>query len=229
MTLSDLLKQRSTVKTNQKKFKLPCIFGQNTSNATELPSAAKFNKLSELANAHLSSTIKKNDTAKFFPCSISQNVNEVKNLNESPNSVLNDISQANSTHFNLTPHEISLQKIMDFRRLDISSTKAVSSEKLKCIVDLQFAVNSSKHFNTDSLPLERVKMVDCNPISQLNSVLTTPRVDQFCLLKIHLPNRTKQATPLGKILCSRYKQKRQTYVQLSFQPKHKIIPFLFDI
>lgn len=147
----------------------------------------------------------------------------------------------------MTPHELSLKKIMDLKRLHISTEPIVtvadvidSMHEPKCIsmVDLTSALNQPGFTNSIVVPDKRVveqidfKFNDCDIFESVNHM---PIVTRDCCLNIsnildqQLKNRTKTTTPLGKILCSRFKCKSIPYVRHGFENKHKIQPFRFDV
>lgn len=262
MSLTDLLKQRnSTVNDVQvKKFKLPSIFGQKSTAstlnvATDASTAQpiKFSNLSELANAHLSTSKLVNDLEKI---SLSENINIPKQskfiipkLNGGSGSV------SPSSGESLTPHEMSLKKIMDLKRLHISTTNNTENtppntvtEQLKQMsldthqfpIDLTSALNgpnfSSSIIAPAKHPVEKIdfKFIDCD----IAEVLYQPYISKDCCLNIsnilekQFDTRTKGTSAFGKILCSRYKRKKQSTIQNiqhGFVNKHQIKPFRFDI
>lgn len=155
----------------------------------------------------------------------------------------------NLTGESLTPHEVSLKKIMDLKRLNItkdtenSSSKtdnnfmATTAENELGSIDLASALNGPNFRCSISEPIKRVvesidfKFIDCD-IAEVANV--EPLVTQDCCINIskildkHFENRTKSTTAFGKILCSKYKCKKQLTVQHGFVSKHQIKPFRFD-
>lgn len=232
-----------------KKFKLPSVFGQKSNETT--PSPMKFNNLSDLANAHLSSTkLSACDTPKMNhspSISIPQQSNQSKFVIPKFNG---GSASPSSGGESLTPHEVSLKKIMDLKRLHISATsdtentppdnnKIVTSrmEKQQFPIDLASALNGPNFSKPTIAPTKPVaeqidfKFIDCDIAEVSNEPLDT----QDCCLNISnilekkFSNRTKSTTAFGKILCSKYKRKKQLLIQHGFVSKHQIKPFRFDV
>lgn len=248
-----MLKQRSSVQScvQAKKFKLPSIFGQKSSDASNSMRSSKFSNLSELANAHLSTTKSANEP----PKPLSQNINIPQQTNHSKfvipklNGGSGSVSPS-SVGESSTPHEMSLKKIMDLKRLHISSNTENTPPEIQTItsteisveckpfsIDLASALNDPNFSKSIVQPTKPVveeidfKFIDCDIIERPQRPLAT----QDCCLNIsnifekHFENRTKSTTTLGNILCSKYKRKRLPLVQHGFVSKHQIKPFNFDI
>lgn len=131
MSLSELLKKRATINgVTKSSFKIPNIFGTKTSSAPtdtsttpSLPTQPKFTKLSDLANAHLSSakltsnppSLLRSNSINIMPTSNRPMFTLPKLKSDSPTSSSPVLSGER-----LTPHELSLQKIMELKRLHIS-------------------------------------------------------------------------------------------------------------
>lgn len=255
MSLSDLLKQRTTTNgINAKKFKIPCIFGQNkstdTSNLSSSLQTPTFNNLSELVIAHLANDLVTNPSQSI---NIPQQLNGTKFSIPKLNGVCNSSSLSSSE--NLTPHEMSLKKIMELKRLHISSnvdsiTNDIPTTYAKIeigdanknenyVVDLTTALNDPGFKSSFISPVKQIaepidfKFIDCDIIERHKNVL--PIMNKDCNLNLsnilneNILNRTKIVSQFGKILCSRYKCRKQPFVQHSFENKHKIKPFRFDI
>lgn len=151
----------------------------------------------------------------------------------------------------LTPHEMSLKKIMDLKRLHISkdtentppevkltNSNATLLEKQQFPIDLASALNGPNFCSSIVIaPTKRVveqidfKFIDCDIVEKCSG---KPLITQDCSFNIsnildeHFDNRIKTTTEFGKILCSRYKRKRQLSIQHGFVNKHQIKPFRFD-
>lgn len=208
----------------------------------------KFQNLSEMANAHLSSTTSVKDTGeKQTPCiNIPRPANKSKIFIPKLSGGSN-LSLSPSSSETPTPHELSLKKIMDLKRLSISDqenipittaeNEIVDSEQ-KCLVDLTCALNKPGFalpmIVAEKRAIETIdfKFNDCDFIESSSSL---PSVTRDCCLNISdvlrekLKNRTKNTSPLGKILCSRFKCKSIPYIRHGFEYKHKIQPFRFDV
>lgn len=251
-----------------KKFKLPSIFGQKSTEptsfmATEASSVAtarptKFTNLSEMANAHFSTNKLVNGIQKM---NLSENINIPKSSKFTIPKLSGGSSSVSpsSGGESLTPHEMSLKKIMDekLKRLHISTTNdtentamntdiehlsAMSVENQQLSIDLASALNGP-NFSISSIiaPIKPTaesidfKFIDCDITEESSS---HPFISQDCCLNIsnildkHFDTRTKCTTAFGKILCSRYKRKKQSVIQNvhhGFVNKYQIKPFRFDI
>lgn len=228
-----------------KKFKLPSVFAQKTNDTQSNP--VKFNNLSELANAHLSTTKLTSDMPKV---QLSPSINIPKQSNNSKFVIpkLNGSSVSPSSSESLTPHEMSLKKIMDLKRLHISTSDiensppddiidTISSDKTQLPIDLATALNGPQ-FNKPKMTsikpvVEQIdfKFIDCDIAEIVNESQDT----QDCCFNIsnildkNILNRTKSTTAFGKILCSKYKRRNQLLIQHGFISKHHIKPFRFDV
>lgn len=255
------MKQRNSASNSSqaKKFKLPSIFGQKTIEAPNCMRPMKFNNLSELANAHLSSSPLANEPSKPHSenINIPQQSNQMKFVIPKWSGGSGSCSMSpNSTGESLTPHEVSLKKIMDLKRLHISSnhskndTENTSLETETVIfddnsvdcqpfsIDLASALNGPHISNTIIPPVKPIveeidfKFIDCDIIEASDP---QPFVTQDCSLNIsnileqHFASRTKNTTAFGNILCSKYKRKQLPSIQHGFVTKYQIKPFNFDI
>lgn len=245
-----MLKQRKSAANSLqvKKFKLPTIFGQKSAEPSDL-ARPKFNNLSELANAHLSSTKLENEPPKILSNSINipQQSNRSKFILPKLNGGSSSVSPS-SVGESLTPHELSLKKIMDLKRLHISSTddtnntptntQSNSVENQQLPIDLASALNGPNASNSTIIApskphVEKIdfKFIDCDIVEMPDN---QPLLEQDCCLNIsnvldrRFENRTKSTTAFGKILCSKYKCKRRLMVQHGFVNKHQIKPFRFE-
>lgn len=150
---------------------------------------------------------------------------------------------------NLTPHETSIRKILDLRKLSISSpTNDVidsienvenSLETNRFVVDLTSALSEST--NQVIKPIKPTteqfayKFFDCDaPKRWKNTGILLPQTNQICeinisnILNCPLKNRTKRTTAFGKVLCSKFRCTNLPYIKHEFKPKHSIEPFKFD-
>lgn len=239
-----------------KKFKLPSIFGQKTNEAPTAAGQSKFTNLSELANAHLSSTKSDAEPQKM---KFSQSINIPQKPNGSkfviPKLNCGSGSDSVSPSLNgesLTPHEMSIKKIMDLKRLSISSANDTEntppkntidnpnvniSQSQQYPIDLASALNGPNIVGSVVVSAKSVaekidfKFIDCDIAEKLIQPLNT----QDCCLNIsnilekRFENRTKSTTAFGKILCSKYRHRKQSVIYHGFESKHKIKPFRFDV
>lgn len=236
-----------------KKFKLPTIFGQKSAESTPIVARpSKFTNLTELASAHLSSTsklptlpLKMNHTQNIDIPQKSKFL--IPKLNGG-NSNNDSVSSSNSAGESLTPHEMSLKKIMDLKRLHITPLNDTectvnSSNDNNLLENQQFPIDLASALNepntgsitvtTKPATVEKIdfKFIDCDIADESSQPLDT----QDCCLNIsnildkEFENRTKSTTAFGKILCSKYKRKNQSIIYHGFESKHKITPFRFDV
>lgn len=205
-----------------------------------------------MANAHLlsssTSSVKDFGQDKQTPSiNIPQTANKVKFFVPKLSGGSN-LSLSPSSSETPTPHELSLKKIMDLKRLSISDqenipittaeNKIIIDTEQKCLVDLTCALNKPGFASPMIVPEKRIietidfKFNDCNFIESPSPM---PTVTRDCCLNISdirsekLKNRTKKTSPLGKILCSRFKCKSIPYIRHGFKNKHQIQPFRFDV
>lgn len=237
------------------KFSLPNlskVFNKSAtieSNSME-NSSNTFNNSSELTSSRLTIpkldgisknvAIPKIDTTKFF----------VPKLNMNKSSSSPTLGSSNEC---LTPHEMSLKKIMDLRKLNISdpAKENVDANVLTTVVASDSPLTNSTNFVVDltaALLTENdtinkpvtiipeqfeLKFIDCD-VKLVENPISFPIITHNCeidishILQEKLTNRTKRTTEFGKILCSRFRCKNPPYVKHEFLPKHKIVPFKFD-
>lgn len=152
----------------------------------------------------------------------------------------------------LTPHEISLKKIMDLKKLCISPVAQENVEPVPvstCDDRLaHFHVDLTKALATESAdrvtidaakPMETIdyKFVDCElPAAKLKRTMANmPRITHECeidianILSERLTNRARHTTAFGKVLCSRFRCATRPQIRHGFVPLHKIAPFRFDV
>lgn len=216
----------------------------------------KFNNLSDLANAHLShdSNASQKPSQTFtLPQQIQSRTKFVipKLMGDSGSTAMPSPPNGGSP----TPHELSLKKIMDLKRLHISSDETT--------VDLTTATSNAENFQTDPLltstqstsidlacalngpnfvepiipvvkpVMEEIefKFIDCDITDKCNDppVLQDCNLNMLHILEQHFVKRTKCTTSFGRILCSKYKCKRQPLVQHGFINKHQVKPFNFEL
>lgn len=252
------MKQRnSTNGSETKKFKLPNIFGPKSLESSHLLRPIKFNNLSELASAHLSAD-------KNPPLINSKNASVPQETQRRTKFVIPKLSggssaslmSSNLTNVSPTPHELSLQKIMDLKRLHISSNHTTADIEAapnfenpeasqpfesgqSTSIDLACALNNP-NFHQSIIPavkplIEEIKFkfIDCDISEKLDH--HSPSVSQDCNLNMldildrHFEKRTKCTTSFGRILCSKYKRKQQPLIQHGFINKHQLKPFNFDL
>lgn len=149
----------------------------------------------------------------------------------------------------LTPHEISLKKIMDLKKLHIAadaqenvapmSTANENNGRFHVDLTKALATEPNDRVNDAVIPMETIdyKFIDCEmPAAKLKRAMANmPRITHECeidianILSERLTNRTKQTTAFGKILCSRFRCTKRPQIKHGFHPKHKIAPFPFDV
>lgn len=248
---------------------MPSIFGQKSTNTASSGSLGpvKFNNLSELANAHLSSSAKTANKNPSQDCK-SQKISfpqEPQNRSKfmipklSGGSGSSLMSSSNSMSGSPTPHELSLKKIMDLKRLHISDPITTTTSDIQATstnvdkpsanpalesnqstsIDLTCALNDP-NFNQPIIPatkpvIEEIefKFIDCDIADKASdnpmSVLQDCNLNMLNVLDQHFEKRTKSTTSFGRILCSKYKRKQQPLIQHGFISKHQVKPFNFDL
>lgn len=260
-----MLKQRNgpTNGLQANKFKLPSIFGQKSTDpiSSSLLRPVKFNNLSELANAHLSSSngqvadqnpSQEQSQKSSFPQEAQNRSKFIipKLSGGSGSSLLSSNSMGTSP----TPHELSLKKIMDLKRLHISSEQTTTDTSnvensppnptmdisQSNSIDLTCALNDP-NFNQPIIPatkpvIEEIefKFIDCDIAEKSNdnyqmSVSQDCNLNMLNILDQHFEKRTKSTTSFGRILCSKYKRKQKPLIQHGFINKHHVKPFNFDL
>lgn len=240
------------------KFILPKksqIFGNKSTQLSSSPLSTSlsptFNKLSDLANFHLQNSV---------PESIDATTSIMTNLSISPKFVIPKLNGTFSTiqkcninnNTNLTPHELSLKKIIHMKN-NYSGTTKISQEHLmknetnlspKVIDDEnQFVIDlSSALRQNDKIPIESPmksidieeftpKFIDCE-LSTINHNLLTMitndcEIDSSSILVMPIRRVTKKRSKFGKILCTKYRCNRKPIVSHDFKQKHVIEPFWF--
>lgn len=109
-------------------------------------------------------------------------------------------------------------------------------------VDLTKALATKPHERVviDAIkPMETIdyKFVDCElPAVKLKRAMANmPRITHECeidianILNEQLSNRAQRITTFGKVLCSRFRCINRPQIKHGFNPKHKIVPFRFDV
>lgn len=149
----------------------------------------------------------------------------------------------------MTPHELSLKKIMDLKKLHISPVAQENVEPLSMAIDrnVRFHVDLTQALATDLndrviddiKPMETIdyKFIDCElPATKLKRTMANmPRITHECQIDIahilgeRLTNRARRTTAFGKVLCSRFRCTNRPQIKHGFNPKHKIVPFRFDV
>lgn len=155
----------------------------------------------------------------------------------------------------LTPHEMSLKKIMEMRKLHISddaiNTTDTNSSDVRTITfnSRQSSLSDSTNFVVDLsaallgkedqvivppkiIPeVFNVKFVDCeiSPRIALMPIITKDcEIDASSILNQQVGIRTRRTSSFGKIICTNFRRKHMPYVSHEFQPVHKIVPFAFN-
>lgn len=224
-----------------------------------------------MANAHLTSANVTNDSPNPIR-SASINITPPLNRPKFTLPKLNSNSPTNSSPVlsgdKLTPHEASLQKIMELKRLSISSDSPAiipsgslsatdfesvqttyakvnsdngSSPSITVVEEPQFMVDLTRALIRPNAAMKNIrpisekinfKFVDCDIAKHPFSL---PNVTKDCCLDISevmaeiLLCRTKKTSCFGKILCSRYRNRRKPSLVHGFDNKHAIKPFGFEI
>lgn len=201
-----------------------------------------FNKLAEFANFHLTNksieTEKETLKPKFILPKLSIKDPSVKPTFIIPklSSVLKMDDVKNKTE---TPHDLSLQKIMALKDLNISNIAKSNNLPSPSTSDHQF-VDLSTALRTNDIPILvpnknptnpkfEPKFIDCDILPNL-----LPTITQDCEIDashILVRNITKYGTRMnskfGKIICSKFRSRNVPYVDHDFNQKHRIEAFTF--
>lgn len=145
----------------------------------------------------------------------------------------------------LTPHEISLRKIMDLKKIHITEqpqeTNITLSPTVEQVIDLSTALRTDSKIpindDTELVSTDEpfVPMyIDCDLVSQTTNdkLHLLPNITQDCEIDIsHLVNvklpTARVISKFGKILCSKYRCKNVSYIRHGFTPKNSIKQFMF--
>lgn len=145
------------------------------------------------------------------------------------------------TDANLTPHQMSLQKIIN-KKVQISNVEPNTQQEshVSPLDSNQFIVDLSTALKTDDIPIitpvETTKVdlftpsfVDCETTIKTIS-LPKPvfcEIDLSHILSQNVKKFTKFVSTFGRTLCQRYQNKSMVTVQHGFVRKHKILPYTF--
>lgn len=141
----------------------------------------------------------------------------------------------------LTPHEISLRKIMDLKKIHITEKPKVLENIQSPLIEIDLStalrtdtkipITTNALLDTATEPFVPM-YIDCDLPATLNKYQLMPNVTQDCeidishLLNVKLPT-ARVISKFGKTLCSRYRCKDLPYIMHCFEPKHSIKQFLF--
>lgn len=138
---------------------------------------------------------------------------------------------------------------MDLKKLSISPVAQDNIDPLPATNarETRFHVDLTKALTTETddrvidtvKPMETIdyQFIDCElPATRLKITMENmPRITHECeidianILNERLTNRTRRTTAFGKVLCSRFRCVNRPQIQHGFVPKHKIVPFRFDV
>lgn len=224
---------------------MPTIFGQKSSAPADSVRPMKFSNLSELANAHLNSNKLADVTQKTSQSIDIPHAKRSKFIIPKLHGGNSSVSLSSAGE-SLTPHELSLKKIMDAKRLENSnqsnddemrpdSPNATFAAKQQSKIDLASALNgpnANQSIVTPSKPVvEQIdfKFIDCDIVETNNAISADCCLNLSHILNENIENRTKTTTAFGKILCSKYKRSKQKLIKHGFVHKNHIKPFRFDV
>lgn len=232
---------------------MPTIFGPKAVDPLAIQTP-KFSNLSELANAHLNSAQLAGAPSK----TLSQSV-QIPQLLNRQNFAIPKLSggsgSVSPSSTGETPHEISLKKIMDLKRLHISSKhtsndtennpperQATDSNetdaKKQFPIDLASALNAPNFGKSIILPAKKnveqidFKFIDCDITDDCDRHTSLTEDCSFSISSIlqqHFDSRTMSTTDFGRVLCSKYRRKKQPVILHGFVNKHQIKPFEFNV
>lgn len=178
----------------------------------------------------------------------------IPKLNGSGGSGIGSLMSSNPMGGSPTPHELSFKKIMDLKRLHISSDQTTvdtlnvensppnptpNDNRQSTSIDLTSALND-RNFNQPIIPATKpvieeneLKFIDCDITDSSNdhamSVSQDCNLNLLNILDQHFENRSKSTTSFGRILCSKYKREQQPLIEHGFINKHHVKPFNFDV
>lgn len=221
-----------------KKFTLPNIFSQKKS----IPNTSDtFNNLTSTQLRQISNELPMRTTTSInIPKSDKMTVFIPKLISSSMTS---NTSDPDSLGESLTPHEMSLKKIMDLKKLHLcnknnklinDSIKSDENNENNFTIDLTSAL-ASKSQQQLTVPVKptvekiNFKFADCDAVAISLPTTHECEINISNIFTEQLSNRTKHTTAFGKILCSRLRRKNLPYVKHTFEPKNDIKPFRFDV
>lgn len=135
-----------------------------------------------------------------------------------------------------TPHDLSMQKIMALKDLNISRiTKPnESTARNHQIVDLSTALRTGNVpiMVPNKIPADenfQPKFIDCETMSTLLPTITKDcEIDASHVLVRNVAKfRTKCNSKFGKIICSKFRARHVPYVEHNFEQKYAIEAFSF--
>lgn len=237
--MADLIKQRTN---------LPSPSDTSKVSNTEGAPKKLFTNLSDLTSFHLQSN-------SVSPTSQTFSIPKLGSLplfgkiepNSSSTFVIPKLVQAQKSPQNyqlektLTPHEISMQKIMELKKIQISTepklnvppklmTTNTRTDEKQHIIDLSSAIR------TENCPI----VVAPAPIvnHSIDLIMATaitaplPTITEVCEIDCSgvinfKTQKAKLISKFGKILCSKYRCKSMPYIKHEFMHLNSIKPFLF--
>lgn len=230
-------------------FNLPNLFGNKLSSAsnesTSIDNVSVADQCANDANSNLSEYVTASKAA------VSDRINIVRTQSGAAQSpfVIPKFSLGNNSSISpkpvddLTPHEISLKKIMDLKKMHIShdtqENVEVSPHMAHDANDPSFNVDLTEALTTEpnnrrrrsdkSMETIDYRFVDCEvPTVKMTRALVECEIDIANIMREQLSNRSRKTTAFGKVLCSRFRCTNRPQIEHGFYPKHKIVPFHFD-
>lgn len=201
-----------------------------------------FNKLAEFANFHLTNksieTEKETLKPKFILPKFSMKDPSVKSTFIIPK--LGSIPKMDDLKNKIeTPHDLSLQKIMALKDLNISKVTKLNDLPSPSTNDHHF-VDLSTALRTDDVPILvpnrnpnnpkfEPKFIDCDiPPNLLPTITQDCEIDASHILVRNITKyRTRINSKFGKIICSKFRERNVPYVDHNFNQKHRIEAFTF--
>lgn len=145
----------------------------------------------------------------------------------------------------LTPHELSLKKIMDLKNIKLSdeckTENALTQSPPLCeesVIDLSTALRTENSIPIQN-PIDHTLENDENKSFIPNYIdcdqaltILMPTITKDCEIDIsnisHAMNRVNAISKFGKTLCSRYRCSSMPYVKHEFFIRHKIERYAFE-
>lgn len=217
------------------KFKLPSFGGGGIKSEDDpsLRTTNNFSSLSDFASFHL-----KTNTPTFA----------LPKLSSSPilvGSGGSPLSIQSGGLPSLTPHQESLQKIMNLRKMTLSESEEKNSLPNETESDLPLKIDLTSALSTDTrLPNPNRKpinvipddmhdifipqFIECDIVPLLEQQITHDcEIDISSLLDEILVGKTVNSSKFGKILCKKYRLRELQYIKHSFDVKSRINSFNF--
>lgn len=242
--MADIIKQREQVEFSQLgKIRLtkPQTILSSTASSIDQPLASSFTKLSDFTNFHL-----QRSSGDLLSNVSVPRLNTASKLFSIPKLTPKFIAPP-ELRTELTPHELSLKKILDLKNIKLSDHVLCTTENTLTksaplcadpVIDLSTALRTANSIPIQ-IPFDNAlennenksfipNYIDCD---QALTILM-PAITKDCEIDIsnisHALNRIKTISKFGKTLCSRYRCSAIPYVKHEFFIRHKIDRYAFE-